>query len=898
VNLRALFRRSEVEQELDDELRFHIARETEKLMRQGMSPEEAELRARRAFGGVERIKDDTRDARGTAWIDALIHDVRYAIRGIRRRPGFAVAVVVTLGLGLGANVAMFAIVDRLLFRPPAFLKDQAQVHRVYLTQRAAGTDATAPWMTYTRYRDLARWSTAFSTLAAFDTRQMPVGRGEEARIMDVGVVSASYFDLFDAHAVAGRFFSSREDSVGAGAPVAVLSWTFWQTRYGGQPAIGETLEIGSLPCTIIGVAPREFAGVDTDQSVAAFVPINTYPINASGMTGNLFTHPSDYYLKYDGWQWMRMLARRRPGVNLAAATADLTHAFRTSYEAERAARAGTPTLEQAQPRAIVAPIQVERGPDATNVSRVALWTSGVALIVLLIACANVANLFLVRATERRREHALRIALGVSRVRLLAHVVTEIAILVAPAAILAVGIAVAGTQVLGALFLPGALATTVLGDPRTLAFAGAAALVAAGLTSVVPSLEIGRTNLAALIKEGARDSSRRTSRVRHALLFLQGALSVVLLVAAGLFVRSISNVRSVRLGYDVDPVLWVRPAWESAKLSDTARVELSRRLLDEARTIPGVSSAALGETVPFSTMLAENLFRVTHDTVLNWPKGAGFTLQAASPEYFHTLGTRVIRGRSITDADRAGAPMVMLVSEAMAKWLWPGQDAIGQCLRFADTAPCRTIVGITEGIKQSSLSDDPGTQYYLPIGQYHPENAQLFIRIDGDASRATETVRRHLQRLMPGGVGVVVTPMRDIMGREERSWQLGATMFVALGVLALVLAAVGLYSVIAYGVVQRTRELGVRVALGAETPDVVWLVLADGVRFTILGLVVGSAIALVGGRWVEPLLFGERATDPLVFGAVTGILTLTAVAASILPAHRATRVDPNTALRTD
>jgi predicted permease len=895
--LRALFRRSEVERDLDDELRFHLERETEKLIRLGVSPGEAERRARRAFGGVERIKDDTRDARGTAWIDALIHDVRQAIRGIRRRPGFAVAVIITLGLGLGANVAMFAIVDRLLFRPPAFLKDPAQVHRVYLT-REDRTDVTDASMTYTRYRDLARWSTAFSTLAAYLTNKLAVGRGEETRLMDVGIVSANYFDLFDAHPVAGRFFSAREDSLGAGAPVAVISWALWQTRYGGRPAIGETLEIGSLPCTIIGVAPPEFTGVDTDEPVAAFVPINTYPINASGISGNLSTHPSDYYVKYDGWQWVRMLARRRPGVDLAAATADLTHAFRASHEAERAARAGTPTLEQAQPRAIIAPIQAERGPDATNVSRVALWTSGVALIVLLIACANVANLFLVRATERRREHALRIALGVSRARLLAHVVTEIAIFVAPAAILAVGIAVAGTKVLGALFLPGAVATTVLGDPRTFAFAGAAALVAAGLTSVVPSVEIGRTNLAAFIKDGARDSSRRTSRVRHALLSLQGALSVVLLIAAGLFVRSLSNVRTMRLGYDVDPVLYVRPAWEGAKLSDAARVELSRRLLDDARTIPSVSSAALGETLPFSITLSEDLFKVTHDSVLNWPKGAGFTLQSASPEYFHTVGTRVIRGRSITDADRAGAPLVMLVSEAMAKWIWPGQDAIGQCLRLADTAPCRTVVGITEGIKQSSLSDDPGTQYYLPIGQYHPENASLFIRIDGDASRATETVRRHLQHLMPGGLYVTVTPMRDIMGREERSWQLGATMFVALGVLALVLAAVGLYSVIAYGVVQRTRELGVRVALGARTSDVLRLVLGDGVRFTILGLAIGGAIALAVGRWVEPLLFGEHATDPLVFGAVTGILTLTTVAACILPAHRAARVDPNVALRAD
>jgi len=893
VNLRALFRRSEVEQELDDELHFHIARETEKLMRQGLSPEEAEVRARRAFGGVERIKDDTRDARGIRWIEAFAHDVRQSVRAARKRPGFVLAVALTLGLGLGANVAMFTIVDRLLFRPPAFLKDPGRVHRVYLTQRVGGADVTSPYTTYTRYRDLARWSSAFSTFAAFSVNQLAVGRGDETRLMDVAAVSANYFDLFDAHPIAGRFFTAREDSVGAGVPVAVLSWAFWQMRYGGRPALGDVVVIGSVPYTIIGVAPPGYTGVDSDHPVVAFIPTNAYGPAQDQIPG-FFRHPSDYYMKYDWSQWIEILARRRATASRAVATADLTHAFERSTEAERAISTGTPTVAQAQPRAVIAPIESERGPTSSSVSRVALWTSGVALVVLLIACANVANLFLLRSLERRREHALRLALGVSRARLLGHVVTEIAIFTAPAAILAIGIAVAGNQVLRALFMPGALSTTIVADPRTLVFAGIVALLAVGLTAVAPSLEAGRATLGALIKDGARESSRGGSRARVVLLFLQGALSVVLLVGAGLFVRSLSNVRAMRLGYDVDPVLLVRAAARGDPLPDSQEVALSHRLRDEAQTIPGVSSAGLGLTVPFTISLEEYLFRVGRDTV-----PGDFYLQAAAPEYFRTVGTRIIRGRSFTDADRAGAPLVLLVSEAAARALWPGQDAIGQCLRmFADTMPCRTVVGVTETIKQSSLSDDPGLQYYLPIGQYTRQDASLFIRMNGDASRSAETVRRRLQRLMPGAWYVTVTPMRDILGQQTRSWQLGATMFVALGVLALVLAAVGLYSVIAYGVTQRTRELGVRVALGAQGPDVLWLVLRDTIRFTALGLLLGGAIALVAGRWVEPLLFREHATDPLVFGAVTAILALTAVAASLLPARRATRVNPITALRTD
>ncbi len=887
--LRALFRRHVVERELDEELAFHLAQAIAQHCAEGMTEAEATRRARLAFGGVARIKDDARDARGLRWLERRIQDVRYAVRRIRRRPGFAVAVILTLGLGLGANVAMFGIVDRLLFRPPGFLRSPAFVHRVYLIQHGDDLDQPESHMSYTRYRDLRRWSTALEQTAAFQSSTLAVGSGEDTREMEVGIASASYFAFFDVQPVIGRFFTEHEDSIGASAPVVVIGSAFWQAHYGGRRDIlGTVLKVGALSCTIIGVAPPGFAGIDAGRPAALFIPITSY-----ASTVGLFKNPSDYYTKYN-WQWMEMLARRKSGVSVDATGRDLTEAFQRSYAAEATTRTVSPA-SAARPRALAGPIQVDRGPRTSGVARVALWVGGVAVAVLLIACANVANLFLLRAMQGRREIALRLALGVSRGRLFAQVLTESLVFAGLGALASVVIAAGADTVLRVLFLPD-VAINVWGDTRTLIFAAVGAIAAASLTGIGPALHAGRSNLAATMQDGARDTRRHHSRLRVALLLFQGVLSVVLLVGAGLFVRSLHHVRTLRLGYDVDQLLYISPVWRGTTPTAPERIQLAQRMLDEVRSMPGIAHAALGFSVPFWTTWTLDLFRPNGDSI---PRAGRFTIQAASSEYFETVGTRVVRGRGFTDADREGALRVMLVSEPMARTLWPDRDAIGQCLKVdADTMPCTTVVGITDGIKQSSLTDDPGLQYYLPIRQWNPEEARLFVRTRQDARVIAESTRRRLQRLMPGAAYVTVMPMRTIIGPEQQSWRLGATMFVAFGALALALAAIGLYSVIAYSVAQRTRELGVRVALGAGSANILWLVLADGVRFAIAGIVLGGIVAVALARWVAPLLFQEPPTDPLVFGAAMGILLTAAVAASVIPALRATRVAPNVALRAD
>jgi len=823
-------------------------------------------------------------------LEHLIQDIRYAIRTLARSPAFTLGVVLTLGLGIGANVAMFPIVDRMLFRPPPFLRDPASTHRVYLARFYRGEEFTNGVVQYARYVDLTNGTTSFSRTATFAERDLAIGRDADVREMRVGAVSASFFEFFDAPPVLGRYFTVSEDAPPTGTAVAVLSYAFWQTRFGGhRDAIGSTLQIGPTLYTIIGVAPRGFVGLWPNQPPAAFIPIASY---ANADRVNL--RGEQWWSTYH-WTWASMLAQRKPGVTAAAATADLTNAYARSYAAQAAeSPKGTSPIEVARPRAIVASVLSERGPNESSFAKVATWISGVAVIVLLIAAANVANLLLARALKRRREIAVRLALGVSRARLLSQLVTESVLLAACGGVAALLVAEWGGAVLRAGFLPKSADLSVMADTRTVIFAGVAALLTGLLTGLAPGLQALRLNLVGDLKAGAREGSYRRSRMRVGLLVAQGALSVVLLVGAGLFVRSLYHVRVIPLGYDVDPVLLVELNMRGVRLDSAQHVMLRRELLATAQTIPEVTHTSQQMAVPFWGFWSVNLIVAGIDSVSRLGE---FDLNAVSPDYFATMGTRILRGRGISAEDISAAPRAMVVSDAMAKALWPGQDAIGQCVKVeADTMPCTYVVGVAENIKSQKLGDDPTMNYYLSAAQFHPDKGGLFVRVRGDGARSAEAIRRRLQQLMPGSSYVTVTPLREVLAGETRSWELGATMFLAFGVLALVLAAIGLYSVMAYNVAQRSQELGVRAALGAQQKDLVRLVLNEGLKMATVGLALGVVIALAGGQWLGPLLFQESPHDPLVFGFVALLLLGVTVAASIIPSRRAARVDPIVALR--
>jgi predicted permease len=399
-----------------------------------------------------------------------------------------------------------------------------------------------------------------------------------------------------------------------------------------------------------------------------------------------------------------------------------------------------------------------------------------------------------------------------------------------------------------------------------------------------------------LREGAREGTYQRSGLRSGLLVFQGTLSVVLLVGAGLFVRSLSHVKATPLGYQPGQVLMVETNMRGVALDSARSVSLITQLHDAAAAVPGVVSASRQLTMPFWSTWSLDLHVAGIDSV---DKLGQFNLDAVTPEYFATMGTRIIAGRGIGSQDGAGAPRAMVVSQAMAHKLWPTKDPLGQCVRVSsDTLPCTYVVGVAENIKAQELGDDPGLFYYLSSAQFHPDQGGLFLKVRGDPARMQETVRKALQPLMPGASYLTVTPVRDIIGEQTAPWRLGASMFVIFGGLALVLAAIGLYSVIAFNVSQRRHELGVRVALGATMTDIVRHVVTGGLKLAIAGIALGAVIALALGKWIEPMLFDESPRDPAVFVLVAGVLLLVAALASFIPANRAARLDPMKALRAE
>jgi putative ABC transport system permease protein len=887
--VRTLMRRTVAERDLEAELEDHIARAAQALERSGLSPADARRQALVSFGGLEATRERTREAWGTILVDAVVQDVRYALRGLTARPAFSLGITLTLALGIGANAAMLGMVDRLLFRPPPYLKDVDLVHRVYFSRLSRGTESFQRGTSIGRLLDIERGTSAFSSIAAVATQRRAVGEGTATRDVPVTGASAALFDLFDVQPVMGRLFDASEDRLPRGSAVAVLGYGYWTAALGGRTdVIGQVLRIGGTPFTIIGVAPKDFVGVEEQSAPAAFVPFAAFVWDA---------RPEDHTTDYH-WQFLEILARRRPDVTIQAAAADLSAAIERSWIAEGRSDADRTA---ARPRGVLGPIQTDRGPMARPEARVAIWVGGVATIVFLIACANVTNLLLVRTVARRREIAMRLALGATFGRLTRQLWVETALLAMAGAIGSILVATGVARFVSARFLlPDAPAVMPL-DARTIAITLFTTIIAALAVSAAPAAQTRRTDLSQPLGGGGRTIDSGSPRTRTSLLAAQVSLSVLLLIGAGLFVRSLQQARDVHLGYDVDPIVVVSEQRRGDQRSPGAAwIGVERRLVETAAHLPGVVAASPVTSVPFWGFEGRPLS--TDQTSEDEVDALGtFYLQASTTDYFRTVGTRLIRGRGFARSDTGAAPPVAVVSSGMARALWPGRDAIGQCLyiHVGSARPaCRMVVGVAEDVRAETLEGPREFMYYVPLDQYPGPTGMLLVRVAGHGADFVESVRRGLQRVMPADAYVSVLSFDEMLAAPMRSWQLGATMFVAFGLLALMVAAVGVYSVVAYGIAQRTREMAVRAALGATPADVLRLILAGGLRPVAMSIALGCVTAAVAARLAASMLFRVSPGDPVVYVTVGAVTLLVATVSMYVPARGAAKRGPNEVLRAD
>jgi len=886
-----LGRRRSLERELGDEIRFHLDERVRVLMANGWPRDRAEAEAFARFGSYDESYSQLLDAaRGRDEVltmfdrlDAIRHDVGYAARQLARAPGLTAIVGLTFALGIGANATMFGVIDRLLLRPPVGVRDPDRVVKL-----AAGIPPHAfgqETFNYPVYRAIRDRSRAFEDVVATNQMDVPLGRGTNAEDITGLFVSANYFPMLGVRPAVGRFFRADEDREPLGAPVVVVSYPFWLSRFGGDArALGEQLELGDRKFTVIGVTPRGFTGLGiTGPDV--WIPFTS----AGAMQGG-----GPQWATAAGGSWLTIVARVRPDVPLRVA----------DDESMRIARESAPEAWFTGKGWSFSwlPIMTTRAEDRGVSATVTELLGGMSIIVLLVACANVANLLLARGLRRRREIAVRLALGISRARLITHLLTESVLLACVGGAAAVLVAYwGGTLVQRLLFQDLAPGGSIV-DGRVLAFTAAITVATGVLTGVLPALQISHPELTSALKSGARDGTARRTRTRRLLLLAQTAMAVILLVGAGVFVRSLARINDMPLGVDVDRVMLGTMNLRATGRPPGSTDEIFNRALARVRNVPGVTHAALGATVPFGQSWGASVLIPGPDSVPHANNNVMYNV--VTPDYFQTLGAHILSGRDFRPSDDAGSPRVMILSEIFATRYWGKRSPIGACLRAEgqpDSIPCAQVIGVVQNIRRQSIFEDSSAFFYLPMAQArdYVSARELIARVDdGNPRRVIAGVRRAMETAAPNLPFAEVHLFSDeaTVRQELRPFRLGATMFAVFGVLALVLAAIGIYGVVSYDTAQRTKEMGVRIALGARRRTVAALVLREGIGVAIAGALTGALVVWAGAKFVTPLLYETPANDPTILAGVALLLVTVAAIACLVPARRAVRVDPIVALR--
>ncbi len=807
----------------------------------------------------------------------LMQDVRYAVRMLLKHPGFTAVAVLSLALGIGVNTATFSVLDAVLLRAlPA--SEPNQLVTVF-TQRSAELNSGFSYPDYVDYRDR---NEVFSGMIAWDGVSLNLSTGDTTERISGQIVTGNYFDVLGVRAARGRTFLPEEDRTPGGAPVAVISHSFWQKQFGADPGIlGKQVTINNHSFTIIGVAPAGFTGADRGASPNIWVP----------MMMQAQARPGSEILSRRTTRWLLVMGRLKPGITIEQA------------QARMSVLAGQ--LAQANPNATEAAIVLAPGDKGhtRNTSSLAFPLKilmAVVALVLLIACANVANLLLARASSRQKEISIRLAIGASRARLVRQLLTESMLLSLLGGAISFVIALWTTDIFKS-FIPNALDISL--DARVLGFTLLLALASGVLFGLAPAFAASRPDLIPALKDeaGTYDQRGRRWNLRSLLVVAQIALSLIVLTGAGLFIKSLQNLQSIDPGFQAENVMVMSLDLRPNGYDEKRGQAFYHELVERVENLPGVESASLARVVRLS--LGGSRRSVAIEGYEARPgEEMELDFNNVGTKYLQTMGIPVVRGRDFTEQDRTGAPGVVIINETMASRYFPGQEAIGKRLTYpvppGATQPPTTleIVGVAKDGKYRNLREEQRPSFYTSFLQSYQPNMTLHIRTTGDTGAVLNAVRREVQAL---DKNLPVFDARTLAEQRSNSLyteQLSAALLSVFGVLALLLASVGIYGVMAYSVSRRTHEIGIRMALGAQRGDVLHLVLGQGMKLTFIGIGVGLLGAFAVTRMLTSLLYGVTATDPLTYTSVALALAGVALLACYIPARRAMKVDPMIALR--
>lgn len=874
LRLQSLLRRGRVDRELDDELRFHVERAIAANVAAGMSREEARFAAFREFGGVDQIREQCADMRRVSWLQDFAQDVRYGFRMLRKAPGFTAVAILTVALGIGANTAIFSVVYGVLLQPLPY-RNPSRLVVLNETNPKVGTVSVS----YPNFLDWRAQSHAFSHMAAVRGVEFSLAGVTQPENISGDAVSPTFLSMLGVHPFLGRDFDPSEEKSGT-APVVLLSYALWQSHLGGDPnAVGRTVTLDGRSFTIAGVLPPNFRSVDKTDVLE---PIGVWA------TGN--TDATERGARGD----LVVIGRLAPGVTLAQARAEMDGiATRLASEYPLANDQCGVTLQ---------PI---RDAFVGDMRPAILVLFGAVMFVLLIACANVANLFLVRGAGRTKEIALRIAFGASRGRIVRQMLTESFVLALLGGALGLALAVGGIRGMGWLIPADMLSGVAISlNGAVLLFAAASVVLAAFVFGLAPATHSTRPDVQSELKEGARTISAGTEqgKLRSALAIAEVSLALVLMAGAGLMTKSLYRLLSVNPGFRTDRVLTMEMDLRTQQYAtDSAIRNFWQQVLDRVRTLPGVQSSAVATVVPFTD--SHSRADVTIEGMPlprpgSWPHP---DYHIVSSGYMTTLGVPLLRGRTFTDADNENAPLVGMINTKLAREFFAHQDPIGKRFTFGHATAANppkwiTIVGMVGDTKLYGLANPSRLEVYVPFRQEAARDMHLLVKSAVDPTALISSLRGAVASIDKDQPVFAISTMTQLRSDSTSTRRITLILLGAFSGLALVLATIGIYGVISYSVAQRTHEIGIRMALGAQHQNVLRMVLGRGGKIALAGIAIGLVAAFGLTRLMSSLLFSVNASDPATFAAVALLLALVALLACYIPARRAMRVDPMVALR--